>query len=109
MSELFDWLVIVCVLQMMAILALVETDRACKNEPATVNWSRRIGFFAGASTLIYAAMTHDWKFACLLMVVACVAIFSINIVSIVSRNRPPLHGYRVLRRANVAGFWRRYP
>ncbi len=109
MTELFDWVVIVCTLQMMAILALVERDRACKSEPMAVMVSRRAAFFAGISTLMYAALTHDWKLACLLMVMACVVIFSVNIASIVGRNKPPLHGYRVLRRAGVASFFRRYP
>lgn len=109
MSELFDWVAIVVILQLMAILALVETDRACKNEPFVVKLSRRTGFFTGATTLIYAAMTHDWKSACLLMALACVGILTINIVSIVGRNKPPLHGYRVLRRADVVNFWKRYP
>jgi hypothetical protein len=109
MSELFDWVAVVVILQLMAILALVENDRACKNEPLSVKLSRRGGFFAGATTLVYAAMYHEWKSACLLMALACVGILAINIASIVGRNKPPLHGYRVLRRADVVNFWKRYP
>jgi hypothetical protein len=109
MNELFDWVAIIIVLQLMAILSLVETDRACKGEPTLVRWSRRLVFLAGSSTLIYAAMTHDWQTACLLMAMACVPILGVNIASIVGRNKPPLHGARFHRRAHIAGFWRRYP
>lgn len=107
MNELFNIVAAVCILQMAVVLAMVEADRDYKRESLRVVWSRRGGFGAGAATLLYSGVTHNWQMAALLMASACVVIFSVNIISLRTRNRPPLHGHRLL--ARTASFWRRYP
>jgi hypothetical protein len=109
MSDLFNIVASICIVQMAFILALVEQDRACKNEPLHIIWSRRIGFGAGSGTLLLAGVSRGWEGSCLLMATSCMVILSINIVSIKARNHPPLQGHRFLRKAGVANFWRRYP
>lgn len=107
MNDLFNLVAATCVFQMAIILAMVEADRDYKRESAWVLWSRRIGFGVGVATLFYSGITHNWQIAALLMASACVVIFSVNIVSLRTRNKPPLHGHRLL--ARTAAFWRRYP
>jgi hypothetical protein len=103
----FNIVATVCIIQMGIILAMVEKDRACKSETPRIIWSRRAGFAAGGSTLAYAGITHDWATACLLMAIATVVIFTVNIISIRARNHPPLHGHRFF--ARTSNIWRRYP
>lgn len=107
MNELFDLIAATCLVEMAIVLAMVEADRDYKRESLRIVWSRRGGFGAGGTTLLYAGFTHDWQIAALIMVSACVIIFGVNIVSLMTRNRPPLHGHRLL--ARTANFWRRYP
>jgi hypothetical protein len=105
--DLFNILSAIGILQMAVVLAMVEADRAYKNEKLRIVWSRRAGFGAGAGTLLYAGLTQDWQTACLLMATAMVMIFGVNIMSLFTRNNPPVHGHRML--ARTASFWRRYP
>ncbi len=107
MNDLFNLVAATCILQMAVVLAMVEADRDYKRESLRIIWSRRAGFGAGAATLIYSGITHNWQMAALLMASACVVIFSVNIISLRTRNKPPLHGHRLL--ARTANFWRRYP
>jgi predicted esterase len=107
MSDWINLLATVTIVQMAVVLAMVESDLAYKNEKLHVVWFRRAGFGAGGATLLYMGYTHDWEFACLLMVSACVVIFSVNLLSLFTRNNPPVHGHRLL--ARTAAFWRRYP
>jgi len=109
MSDLFNLVATTCIFEMAIVLAMLETDRVTKTEPARIVWSRRAFFGAGAATLLYAGLTHDWEMSCLLMTAACVAIFTVNIVSIRRRNHPPLQGHRFIANAEAAKFWRRYP
>ena len=107
MNELFDLVAATCLVEMAVVLAMVEADRDYKRESLRIIWSRRGGFGAGGVTLLYAGFTHNWQLAALIMASACVIIFSVNIVSLRTRNKPPLHGHRLLVR--TAAFWRRYP
>jgi hypothetical protein len=109
MIDLFAIIAAVCLGQLAVILAMVETDRACKGEPLRIVWGRRIGFGAGGAALLYGGLTGDLAGTALLMAGALVPICSINIVSIAARNRPPLHGHRFLSRATAGRAWRRYP
>jgi len=107
MNSLFDLVAATCMFQMAIVLAMVERDRDYKRESLRLIWSRRAGFGTGAATLLYSGVTHNWQIAALLMASACVVIFSVNIRSLMTRNKPPLHGHRLL--ARTASFWRRYP
>ena len=107
MNDLFNLVATTCLIEMAVVLAMVEADRDYKRESLRIIWSRRAGFGAGGATLYYAAHVQDWQMACLLMASACVVIFAVNILSLRTRNRPPLHGHRLL--ARTAHFWRRYP
>ena len=107
MNDLFNLVATTCLVEMAVVLAMVERDRDYKRESLRIVWSRRGGFGAGGATLLYAGFTHNWQIAALIMASACVVIFGVNIISLMTRNRPPLHGHRLL--ARTASFWRRYP
>lgn len=106
-ADLFNLLSTAGLAQMAIILAMVESDLAYKNEKLRIVWSRRVGFGAGGATLLYGGLTQDWEMVCLLMAAAMVVIFNVNILSLFTRNNPPVHGHRLL--ARTANFWRRYP
>ena len=107
MTDLFNIVAAIVILQMAVILTMVETDRACKNEPLRIVWGRRAGFGIGGATLIYGGVSGNWQIAFLLAALACCAILTVNIISIRARNQPPLQGHRIIMRS--AAFWRRYP
>lgn len=107
MTDLFNIIATICLAQMAVILTLVETDRASRNEGLHIVWFRRAGFGAGGATLIYGGVSQNWQAAFFLAALACMVIFTVNIISIKARNRPPLQGHRAIDRA--AAFWRRYP
>ncbi len=109
MSDLFNLIAAVCIVQMAVILPMVERVRAYKNEPRRILWSRRAGFAVGVATLLYAGLSENWQVAALLMASATVAIFTVNIISLRAQNNNPLHGHRFLSRASVVAFFRRYP
>jgi len=108
-DDLFNIIATICIIQMGAILPMVERVRAYKNEPARILWSRRLGFGVGGATLLYAALGPDWWLARILLGSACMVIFTVNIISLRAQNHNPLHGHRFLSNAAVARFWRRYP
>ena len=107
MNDLFNLIAATCLVEMAVVLAMVEADRDYKRESLRIVWSRRAGFGAGGATLLYAGFAHEWQIAALVMTTACVVIFGVNIVSLLTRNRRPMHGHRLL--ARTAAFWRRYP
>jgi len=107
MEDLFNLVTAVVITQMAVIVAMVETDRACRHEPSYMIWSRRYGFGLAAATMVYASLSHDWLGAFVLAVSTCSIILTINIMSIRARNRPPLQGYRSISKAHA--FWKRYP
>ncbi len=109
MSDLFNLIATVCIVQMGIILPMVERVRAYKNESVRILWSRRVGFGIGGAVLMYAGRSQNWQLAAIMMASACVAIFTVNIISLIAQNRNPLHGHRFLSRASVVAFWRRYP
>ncbi len=109
MSDLFNLIAAVCIVQMAIILPMVERVRAYKNESRRILWSRRSGFAVGVATLLYAGSSQNWQVAAMLMASACMVIFTVNIISLRAQNHNPLHGHRFLSQASVAKFWRRYP
>ncbi len=109
MSDLFNIIATICIVQMGVILPMVERVRAYRNESRRILWSRRAGFGIGGATLLYAGISQNWQVATMLMASATVAIFTVNIISLRAQNNNPLHGHRFLSRAAVAAFWRRYP
>jgi hypothetical protein len=99
----------ICIVQMAIILPMVERVRAYKNESRNILWSRRSGFAIGVATLLYAGISQNWQVSCTMMALACVAIFTVNIISLRAQNHNPLHGHRFLSRSSVTAFFRRYP